>query len=70
MTTVSIGSDSIRAELDILLPEEVAKLLRTTVKQVYAKKIRKQYDGRRVLYWREDVMAYLAAQQPPKPRKR
>lgn len=53
-----------------MLPAEVAQVLRTTVKRVYEKPIRKQYDGRRVLYWRKDVLAYLATQQAPNPRKR
>lgn len=63
---LSPSSESIRDALDFLLPEEVAKLLRTTVKQVYVKPIKKQYDGRRVLYRRSDVVAYLESQQAPK----
>jgi hypothetical protein len=59
-----------RDDLDFLTPGEVARILRTTVKQVYAKKLRKQYDGRRVLYRRSDLLLYLAAQEPPRVRRR
>jgi len=61
----------VRDELDLLTPEEVAKILRLkSVKQVYQKRMRKQYDGRRVLYRRSDLLFYLASQEPPKPRQR
>jgi hypothetical protein len=61
----------VRDDLDFLLPTEVARILRLkSVKQVYEKPIRKQYEGRRVLYRRSDLILYLASQEPPKPRSR